>query len=237
VIHPLCKTEAIHKRCPKDPCTFLGTPPQLPEYTNRSTSSAPRRACESGRRTVIPCRGRRAAMAGQSRKTPRTIADGDRDGQAPQAEAMTKRSRLSLLTLVAVTLALCEALRADSMAAVIVCVALLLGWLAVLLLGRSEERAAARCVSLNRRRNLMRGLSVTESDKPAKRYGYSVAAERIRPLPGGMTHIATVTRMRDRKLRVDIPTDEFGETYGQSAAEAEDWMIKKVDVWIASQEQ
>jgi hypothetical protein len=67
-----------------------------------------------------------------------------------------------------------------------------------------------------------------------RRFGYVIYTTAIGLPAGGITHIAKVVHMVDRKRQVDIPADQFGETSGTSAFGAREQMREKVEAWIAA---
>ena len=76
-----------------------------------------------------------------------------------------------------------------------------------------------------------RGFSMTEG---GRRFGYVIHTRAVGPPAGGITHVAKVVHMVDRKRQVDIPADQFGETLGKSAFGAREQMREKVEAWIAA---
>jgi hypothetical protein len=67
-----------------------------------------------------------------------------------------------------------------------------------------------------------------------RRFGYVIYTTAIERPVGGITHIAKVVHMVDRKRQVDIPADQFGETLGKSAFGTREQMREKVEAWIAA---
>ena len=65
-----------------------------------------------------------------------------------------------------------------------------------------------------------------------RRFGYVIHTTAIGPPAGGITHIARVVHMVDRKRQVDIPADQFGERLVRAPSVHASY--EKVEAWIAA---
>lgn len=78
-------------------------------------------------------------------------------------------------------------------------------------------------------------MNASPIDEP--RFSYEIYTEKLLPPMDHLTHIAKVSRMIDRKQKMDINVNTFGEMWGTGDADARQKMIKKVEKWISLQSQ